>query len=1856
MSGWTIEPFAGQQSAIDWLCTRAAVRLGIITSPMATEIASVIESRLQYDDLWALSRDIATLSLLNSSAFSVDMETIDRSLVLSALGSTPFSNGWYNSTELWQPVFTAQVLEMVSILGLRTQLYSIAGSTLSVNVPASAQIGDFLLIDVAISSPETYHTVYINAFGDWVAFENVLDADTLSLTVPSTPDTLGSWQVSAMVADWGFSRSYDSDTVIIQDSLIGSLDVSTPSVLMSDLINATIDWTLSGGSDAGATDIFVELIGDSYSDDWSYSGSSPYSLSLPTTGAPAGSYDLRVTLTRPYCSPLLLAEPVSIEVPDVTYLSSTSSLSIDTNQVLDIPWSLHFLSNDSTIPEQLVQLEIFDETYTLVYFDSGVSSSITEYFQWTTSIRGSYSFTLSFARNGTLELSSYSGTISVYEPTVNHWVDSSQRDQYTTGTVCVQLTTLTGSWLSGEDVHITISSPSSAVLVDTILTTNSTGYVSVSLTFSENGIYLLYAEFIGHDYLESSSVSDGLVSWSTTDVEVGGISSEVLITDSWTLWSRMIDSLGLPVSGQPVTLRITYLPSTIVLEQTLTTNGTGHISYDWSAASSGQYRIEAVYEGALSRGTASSYVDSDILIPVTLSVQLLTDAEVGIEVGIRVDCEDHTGTSISDLTLSLVVRDPSNAIIFTDSGVSQDGTIIFLWIPSIRGDCSISVSSSKQATYDAAQVQIQAPVYEHPTLLISFDDTPKAPDIVTLTITVQDHLLLGIEDVSIHVMVRVDGTPLVDTTDTTSGDGTLDLPISFSNPGDLSLTVSLPDQGWLLSTSNISSGSVYARTDITLNVVGLPIQQGTTLGITAILTDWDGLPMIGATVTLEVSLPNGSVVSSRTGITGAGGSCSHAHEFSTIGDYWIRAYYDGSGLNASSSDEILQRVHVTPNLILQHSTSVLLGETVSFWIGVYDIYGASIVGHNLSMIIELSGEIALNTFVTCADELVLYEWTPEQKGFATITLSEQGTAYYLANSTESSLSVLQVVQGSLAIETSPLDLFDSTYLYYSIINATPDVSILFEVLGADLVPVWSTQTLTNGSGMAVATYLADDMAGILIVRAEPVEDQFLIGGVTQDQLIIRTHVHVTTDLEPEVAALGATLNISIDIVDDLGVPMDGLDIALSLYDPKGDPIKLGTFTFSIILTLVDGTAIASFEPEESGLYTVRVESSGSLAVYSFSVQELHTVYSPTDLELYVDSTEVMVNDTVHIEVQLIDITGAYLIGKTVILELIGPYAIHIGPVNLVTNATGCVVWSTELGDNGHWTLTADFAGIGVYLPSGSEIGLDVKHGTSIDVTVIDNGELIANLIPLSVTVLLEDDSHTAVELGEVSVEAFHDMLGSVLSDSVTQYGYLPEGLNISLPYMGNYTIVFSFAGSGSYHPSNTALRVWVRGTTSLLVDGPEIIERTESSSVSISVLDESLEYLTLGESDILLTMLSESGAIDLINRLEWSTEVLSVSLYGIPVGTYSLTIDYPETALRIGASMTISFNVTSTSTLSIVEGSLFGLIGTEHTMVFLLADSMNDTLDDVHIGLSLFSPDGREIYGSPLTQVTYTDTIDGSVTLSWNPSRVGNYSLRVTYPGSEYIVGCEITVDILTRYGTELSLEVTESVTYPDSASLDVTLVGGLGKITEAPVTITVMNGDIVVHQEIISTNALGTIQLQLIAIAAGSHVVTASYAGSDIYSPITTSVPLTVLPLVKISLEPRTNLYVGYNVSLAIELDLGGISSSWVGTLQYELHGPSGLLLSRAISVGPTSEVIFNFMAAFEGDYRVNVTLLDIPLIGNLSDSYSFGITPPSISIPMDTGTTSMAGGTMVLALIGYVAKRRMGGMLETLPTEWEG
>ncbi|MHA2359729.1 MAG: prenyltransferase/squalene oxidase repeat-containing protein, partial [Candidatus Thorarchaeota archaeon] len=179
-AGWNLEPFAGSREAIDFLTTRAAIRLGIVSSAMASEIAATVQARIQYTDLLALSFSVATLSLLNTSAFSVDLESIDRSQVISALRSSFFAAGWYNSSFLRQPIFTESVLKMVSILGLRPSLPDITGCTLTASASPTATLGSNIDISVVIESPSSTHSLLVNIFNKWILYEDVLNSDTLS--------------------------------------------------------------------------------------------------------------------------------------------------------------------------------------------------------------------------------------------------------------------------------------------------------------------------------------------------------------------------------------------------------------------------------------------------------------------------------------------------------------------------------------------------------------------------------------------------------------------------------------------------------------------------------------------------------------------------------------------------------------------------------------------------------------------------------------------------------------------------------------------------------------------------------------------------------------------------------------------------------------------------------------------------------------------------------------------------------------------------------------------------------------------------------------------------------------------------------------------------------------------------------------------------------------------------------------------------------------------------------------------------------------------------------------------------------------------------------------------------------------------------------------------------------------------------------------------------------------------------------------------------------------------------------------------------------------------------------------------
>ncbi|MDF1537701.1 MAG: terpene cyclase/mutase family protein [Candidatus Thorarchaeota archaeon] len=1848
-SGWTLQPFAESQPAIDWLSTRAALRLGLIDSTMASEIASVIIGRVQYDDLWALSRDVATLALLNSS-FPIDLESFDSSQILASLGASPFSNGWFNNTLLWQPVYTAGVMEMISILGLRPHLYDTKGSSLESIVSPTVGVGSSMDIHVTITSPILTHSVFVYAFDEWTRFDDVSNVDTLSLDVPNDYSVLGPVNVSIMVWDYNSSRSFDMCSTQVEGSLTGSIGLDLSTVLIGDQINGTASWSLSSGGDAGNSQITIRLSNEIQYQEWYYVGASPFGFSVPTTDFESGPHNLSVTVETSYCNPLALQELVWIQAPDATHFVASDHLVGDVGTPLEIPWSLRFSGNDSYVSEQIVTLIVEDQSQQMVFSDTMISAESEQQFLWTPTDRGIYTFILLFERNGTLERSSCNGTIDIYEDTEIIWQTSGLADQYNTILMTAYLSSESGNPLIGFSVSVLVTSPTDTIVYQSILVTNGTGHVSFYLLLSENGNYTLNATFAGSGLLIGSQANDIATSYSTSTLALHGISSDGLVNENWLVWIGLTDSMANPIANEEISLTIVFLPSTILLETTLTTNETGIASLQWMAPSPGSYQILAEFLGSASRQSGQDSITTNLRIPITLSVIGSSGYEVGIEGWSLVEALDHLGGGVSGLVVTFVVRNPLGDIVFQTTGSTNLGLLNISWIPISRGSNNLNLSCERTTFYESQQTLIQVDVFEQPSLSIEFLGTLIAPSSRSISIIALDSSQMPIVGVDIQYIILLDTVELYNDVGTTGAGGILNIPVSLDNPGSLQVIVGMNSQSWLFVTNNQSTLLLLGETQINIDYTGIPVNQGSTLGFQTLIVDWESSPLAGADVYFSVETSNGSIIASGLRTTGVDGTSAFAHTFLDVGDYVVRAVYTGYGFNASCSDQVLQRIVVTPALNLVNSPTCLVGGTTEIWIGMKDALEEWMVGYTLNLTLTIDGFTVFQTNTLSVNGLELIHWTPSQRGVVTIRLDYAGSTFILTNSTQSFLSSLEQIAGSLTILPSIIDLGNTTTLVFQLSDTSElsDVDILFEVLDIDLVPLWSSIGTTNSSGIATVSFVAVDIIGVLTIYAAP-QDQLLIGGDSQGQLIVQTHCSVTSSLQPSPASLGGPLNITIECRDDLGGLIDGLSMRLSLYY-LGQPIRLGLFTDSITVVTDNGFAIVEFTPEHSGSYQIVIDSAGSSGVHSFYYDVYHIVHNPTSIEFITIATDLEVGDDLHIVALLTNFFGDALEGRVLTLTLAG----ISGPTDLVTNTTGHVDWYITVNQEGLWSLSADFAGVGVYLPSSLSEDVDVRYGTQITVSRTDSSTIIAGLTPLNVSVLLQDTGGSPLEGRTVSYYVYHDSQGLLSEGSFVQIGQTAEMIEILLDRMGDYTILFSFEGTAHYHQSSTALSVFAMGTTSLSIIYEDSTDRSESTNISIILLDEL--GLILDPQLIQLELALDGASISLENRLLPTSSEIKLLLSGLRVGQFILDITMPSSSSRVGCSNSISFNVTTLSDIIVTDSELSGLLGQTHSVTLEVIDSLLEVIEDASIYVSIYDPTGAEIFGSLLTTRTLVPTTLGSANIDWTPSKTGNYTVFVEYEGNDFIQYRNLSLVVLSRYETNIDATLPERVTYPESGRLMVTLSGGIGKVTHVDVLIQLFIEGELVDELILATDARGLIQSDLSPPYAGNYTVLISYAGSLIYSECTNSIGFIVEPDLVIDISTGGPLYAGIAGTIIVSLDVLGAQTGWQGTLLANVVNPNGVVLtSQNYQVNANSSVEINIVPDMEGLYAISVELRGLPIIelGNASSDIMVNLAPPPIVLTNSDAPVVYGGAA--LGILGLLLRRRLSGSVDSLSVEWD-
>ncbi|MHA1770733.1 MAG: prenyltransferase/squalene oxidase repeat-containing protein [Candidatus Thorarchaeota archaeon] len=1852
-AGWDIRPFDVLPTAIDWLSTRAALRLGILNSSLVSEITATIQARVQYQDLLALSFDVATLALLEANGCNASVDIIDAEQVLTALGPNPFSSGWFNETTLWQPLYTASILRMVSILGLRPRIFEGHSCSLSVSTATATEIGSTLSVNVSVTSGTTNHSITVYSFGSWTMFSNLSDSDTLSIPVPRDAGALGMNDLYFISSDYGSVRASQRLSVEVDGHMNGTFALDDHDIRIGDPITGVVDWQLTTGMPAGITNITVRLGDPPTYHEWYYQDVSPFNLSIPTDGFNSGQYNLTVTLSRAYCSDLVLHDVVQLYIPVSTYIDTISALETDIGNPVLINWTLRYSENDTAISGKSVLLQIADSNGDVVYTATETDGQ----FEWTPTIRGRYSFNLTFDGEKALAPSNSTGTIDAYEVTALDMLTASQYDQNSNVTLSVTLHNDAGYPFVNQSVTFVLKSPSSITVVHTTVITDASGHASITVYLSENGWYTLTTTFESVNYLRSSTNSSQFLSFSSTTLALGGIASDGHVGTDNSYYVSLTDSANTPVAGVSVIVTITYLPTTTVETYDLTTNSSGLAAFSWTATSAGSYSIHAEFAGTVSYGASDTSQTTDMWIPVTLTIIVYTDPEVNVTGWISITAEDHLEDAISGLDVSLIVTAPSSLVMLQSEGTTgADGVWTCVWTPEERGFNNVTVNSIRQNWYEAALSTRMIGVYETPTFNLSLPNDPVAPTTAMLLINVIDGHSDAVAFCSVHTTISLDDVTILDVTNTTDASGQVVLEFDVNEPGILKITTTFSKQGWFLSTSDSLTTTVAGVTTLSLTTPGQPVSQGTTIGILVSLTDWAGDPLGNVQVLYTISWANGTTVHSENKTTDVDGTCLLAYPMSAVGDFLINASYSGSEGNAPSSQSNLQRVYVIPDVISQFDSVFYLNATAEILVGVRDAMNHLVSGRTLQVSVEQDGSTVFDTQVISQTTLVSVTWQPTKRGIVTIHVLHVGDLYYYTNETSSTSSVMEIVSGDLTLSSTEIEFEGSVNMTYRLTSTNSSgVVILFHVLGVDLVPIWNSSVMTNASGIAVVEYHAVDATGILTLRVGPVEDQYMLGGDVQTQMTVMTDAQITTTLTPDPPCAGEAINITITVVDELGVPLDDLTLVVTARDPYGELVKLGSWSYSVSVQTDDGVAIVSLTTNIPGLHTIEVQSSGSTFVHAFDISSQHIVFSRTVIEIVSATNDLEVGQSFLGMAILKNHDGVGMSDRDVSLVIDGPGSAVIGPITLTTNATGYVEWNVTIDQEGVWQATLSFEGLGVYLASVSTVSIDVRFHVTLSAEVISSDAPVAGLVPLVFSLKLADASDTVLEGFTISYSIYHESVGLVIQESVIQESESPVNVSILLPLGGHYSILIEFRGTSHYFPASIAIATFVYGTTRVEFSFPSAIEISQPAAINVSVVNEVEAVMTLSEVDMTVTLHDDHGAISLDDRTVMNGTQLSIDLQGLSVGRYNLTVSIPNTSEYLGYSGYCVFNITAQTHFVNLTQDLSGIIGVEHSLTFVLQDSLETNLTGISVMAYVYDPNGKEILGGIFHSGSDISLTDAGATISWLPAIVGVYTLHLFYTGNGYLLSASFEVKVLTRKASTLHVDMPDTVPYGDDILMIATLRDSSGPLRNVPVECHLFLRDTQVLSLNSTTDWTGIAKFGIVDLLAGNYTVIIFYQGSSTHVPVQVHSVIAITPNLAVHLLGATDTYEGANVTANVSIRVFGVASTWIGSIEISIASPSGRIVSSTShTTSPMDTVVVNFIAPDVGQYTLCFMVKGLPVVGQTNSTLQVGISAAPSQIMLDSSTSSLALGLPILAVIGLLVRKKISQVFRSIPTEW--
>lgn len=895
-----------------------------------------------------------------------------------------------------------------------------------------------------------------------------------------------------------------------------------------------------------------------------------------------------------------------------------------------------------------------------------------------TAMAGAYQLSGSFAGDAT-----YASTTTVVPFPVT------KRSGWVTG-VYVSTRVLDTFTVTGTFKDNISSAPASGRLINFYLQSGSTltastdgsGVASVVFTaFASSGTYNLYTSCPGDDTYNPTAVHVTTVTFARRNSFLTlAAPATVIINSSFTAFGTMYDSVNNSTVPAKV-ISFLFQGATVPV----TTNSLGTFSNIYTAnTSSGTYALQASFAGDATYAPSVSTRSVDSLrYPTTIAASSITVAMNEVLTA-TATLRDYTGSTV-----------PARALLFTfqaapfTSVTSPLGVAYSTYSAAVAsGTYTLPVSFAGDALYDSTNTSIPVLVTKRPARITPDAVTVNSLDVFTATATLVDErdpaIKISGEAVTFEFLV---GASTFTNTGTTNGSGIATSTFTAPAAG-----------GYQIRTTFVGNLTYYPRVAYgTVTVTARPaklILNNSEASIdevfraTATLTDLATSQAI-STRTVTFSYAFGA---SSAALTDTGGKASVAFAApASSGTSQLDSVFGGDATYAPAASTATLTVSRRPVLLIPPSVTGTIDEVFSATVNVTDALNASpVTGRSIAFVFAGStftaptsgAGVAVSTFMA-----------PNSSGTYYAGINFAGDSRFLPNGTTVQITVnrrptlLNVSPGSARASM----VFTATATIVDSFNPGASVSgrpVAFLFAGSTFT------ALTNGSGVAVSTFMAPSSSGTAQIDVSFAGDsRYLPSASTAAVTVLRRQALIT--FEPAVIRALDVLTATATLTD-LANPAllaAGRQLTFSFYGANFNST-----------TDAGGIAVSTFAGKaSSGTYLVEANFAGD-GVYEPSYSSGAVTVMRRPVSLAVADTSAFPFENFTASGLLKDsVTQAPLNGLGLV------FGVGASTAAAVTNASGLAAASyLPPAAVGNYLLSGDFAGDATYAPGAATATVSVQ--------------------------------------------------------------------------------------------------------------------------------------------------------------------------------------------------------------------------------------------------------------------------------------------------------------------------------------------------------------------------------------------------------------------------------------------------------------------------------------------------------------------------------------------------------------------